>query len=256
MGSEMFSVKGKSAIVTGAGRGIGKAIALTLAAGGAKVVAAARTAEQVQATVDEIKKNGGEAIAVIGDVRVKEKVDNIIAEAVNAYGRIDVMVNNAGGYFPVSAMEMSEKQWDVVITENLKSVFLCSQTAGKVMMGQKSGSIINISSTAGVVAYQTNAAYAAAKAGIISFTKTLAVDLAPFNIRVNAIAPGAIVTPGSEKFYEGAVNPFGEVPLSRGGKPEEVAAGVVFLASDASSYMTGATILMDGGATVKSPLSK
>lgn len=254
MSLEMFSLKDKVAIVTGAGRGIGKVIALGMSAAGATIVAAARTADQLQATVDEINNSGGKAVAVVGDIRLKANVDTLINEAVSKFGRIDIMVNNAGGLFGVATMSMSEKQWDVMIAENLKSVFLCSQAAGRVMMSQKSGAIINISSTSGLCANQFNAAYGVAKAGIISLTKTMAMDLAPYGIRVNAIAPGLIITPGSEETYGKPGSTIPEIPLQRGGNPEEIAAGVIYLASSAASFTAGETLVIDGGITVKNSM--
>jgi len=246
-----FSLTGRVAIVTGAGRGIGKAIALGLADAGADVVVAARTASDIEATAGEIAAKGRKALAVPTDVRQSDQVDNLVDKAVAQFGTIDILVNNAGGYFVASTTELSEGGWDAIIRENLKSVFLCSKAAAKVMMGQKKGNIINVASVVGFRAYSSNAAYGAAKAGIINFTKTLAVDLAPYNIRVNAIAPGFIATPGSLQLLEvdkGLKAMVDRIPLGRLGQPEEVAQGIVYLASDASSYVTGQTLLVDGGA--------
>lgn len=245
-----FSLTGRVAIVTGAGRGIGKAIALGLADAGADVVVAARTASDIEATAGEIAAKGRKALAVPTDVRQSDQVDNLVDKAVAQFGTIDILVNNAGGYFVASTTELSEGGWDAIIRENLKSVFLCSKAAAKVMMGQKKGNIINVASVVGFRAYSSNAAYGAAKAGIINFTKTLAVDLAPYNIRVNAIAPGFIATPGSLQLLEvdkGLKAMVDRIPLGRLGQPEEVAQGIVYLASDASSYVTGQTLLVDGG---------
>lgn len=245
-----FSLTGRVAIVTGAGRGIGKAIALGLADAGADVVVAARTASDIEATAGEITAKGRKALAVPTDVRQSDQVDNLVDKAVAQFGTIDILVNNAGGYFVASTTELSEGGWDAIIRENLKSVFLCSKAAAKVMMGQKKGNIINVASVVGFRAYSSNAAYGAAKAGIINFTKTLAVDLAPYNIRVNAIAPGFIATPGSLQLLEvdkGLKAMVDRIPLGRLGQPEEVAQGIVYLASDASSYVTGQTLLVDGG---------
>jgi NAD(P)-dependent dehydrogenase (short-subunit alcohol dehydrogenase family) len=191
MSSPPFSLEDKVAIVTGAGRGIGKAIALGMADAGAHVVAAARTAADIEATASEIVAKGRKALAVATDVRLNDQVTNLVDRTVNEFGRVDILVNNAGGSFIVSTMEMSEGGWDAIIRENLKSVFLCSKAAAKVMMNQKKGAIINIASVAGLRAYTPNAAYGVAKAGIVNLTKTLAIDLAPYNIRVNAIAPWA-----------------------------------------------------------------
>jgi len=245
-----FSLTGRVAIVTGAGRGIGKAIALGLADAGADVVVAARTASDIEATAGEITAKGRKALAVPTDVRQSDQVDNLVDKAVAQFGTIDILVNNAGGYFVASTTELSEGGWDAIIRENLKSVFLCSKAAAKVMMGQKKGNITNVASVVGFRAYSSNAAYGAAKAGIINFTKTLAVDLAPYNIRVNAIAPGFIATPGSLQLLEvdkGLKAMVDRIPLGRLGQPEEVAQGIVYLASDASSYVTGQTLLVDGG---------
>lgn len=245
-----FSLTGRVAIVTGAGRGIGKAIALGLADAGADVVVAARTASDIEATAGEITAKGRKALAVPTDVRQSDQVDNLVDKAVAQFGTIDILVNNAGGYFVASTTELSEGGWDAIIRENLKSVFLCSKAAAKVMMGQKKGNIINVASVVGFRAYSSNAAYATAKAGIINFTKTLAVDLAPYNIRVNAIAPGFIATPGSLQLLEvdkGLKAMVDRIPLGRLGQPEEVAQGIVYLASDASSYVTGQTLIVDGG---------
>jgi len=256
MNLDMFSLKGKVAIVTGAGRGIGKAIALGLADAGADLVVAARTTEEVEATAEEIHKKGVKAIAFTADVRFKEQVDKMVAETVQEFGRIDVLVNNAGGMFAVPTMEMSEKQWDVIVSENLKSVFLCSQAAGIIMMTQKSGSIINMASIVGIVAQPLNAAYAASKAGIISLTKTMATDLAEYNIRVNGIAPGLIITPGTEWLYKKFEGIISDIPLGRGGRPEDMAGAVIYLASDASLYVTGETIVIDGGVITKPPVNQ
>lgn len=254
MSLDMFSLKDKVAIVTGAGRGIGKAIALGLSAAGANLVVAARTTEQVEATAAEINDKGGKAIAVTADVRYKDKVERVISEATAKFGRIDILVNNAGGMFAVPTMEMRENQWDVTIAENLRSVFLCSQAAGKVMMSQKKGAIVNIASIVGIVAQPLNAAYAAAKAGVINLTKTMATDLAPYGIRVNGIAPGLIITPGTEWLYDQPTGMAGDIPLARGGRPEDIVGGVIYLASDASLYVTGQTIVVDGGMITKPPM--
>lgn len=256
MNIDMFSLTGKIAIVTGAGRGIGKAIALSLADAGADLVIAARTTDQVEATAEEIRKKGRKVIALTADVRFKEQVDYIVSKTVQNFGKIDVLVNNAGGMFAVPTMEMSEGQWNVIISENLTSVFLCSQAVGKIMIDQKSGSIVNIASIVGIVAQPLNAAYAAAKAGIISLTKTMAIDLAGYNIRVNGIAPGLIITPGTEWLYEKLDTITKDIPLARGGRPEDIAGGVIYLASDASQYVTGETIVIDGGVITKLPVNQ
>jgi len=254
MNLSLFSLEGKVAIVTGAGRGIGKAIALGLADAGADVVVAARTAKDIEATADEIAARGRKALAVPTDVRLNEQVTNLMEKTVAEFERIDILVNNAGGTFVAPTMELSEGGWDAVIRENVKSVFLCSKAAAKVMIEQKKGNIISIASIAGLRAYLDNIAYGTAKAGIINLTKTLSVDLAPYNIRVNAIAPGYIVTPGILQFQkdmptERMQRRLTLTPLGRLGQPEDIVGGVIYLASDASSYVTGQTLVIDGGLT-------
>jgi len=245
----LFNLTDKVAIVTGAGRGIGKAIAFGLADAGADVVVAARTAGDIDTTAGEITAKGRRALAVPTDVRLSGQVANLIEKTVAEFERIDIVVNNAGGSFTIPTMELSEGGWDAIISENLKSVFLCCKAAARVMISQGKGSIVNIASIAGLRGYTFNAAYGAAKAGVIEFTKTLAIDLVSHNIRVNAIAPGYIVTPGMLQLDkpERIQAMSRHIPLGRLGRPEDIVGGVIYLASDASSYVTGETLLIDGG---------
>mgnify|MGYP001093813196 CR=1 FL=1 len=255
MSLSLFSLEGKVAIVTGAGRGIGKAIALGLADVGANVVVAARTASAIDVTASEVTAKGRKALAVPTDVRLSDQVTNLVEKAVAQFGRIDILVNNAGGSFATPTMELSEGGWDAIIRENLKSVFLCSKAVAKMMIKQKKGNIVSIASIAGLRAYPDNAAYGVAKAGIINLTKTLAIDLAPYNVRVNAIAPGYIATSGMMQLQKNkperieAMNR--HIPLGRLGRAEEIVGGVIYLAFDASSYVTGETLLIDGGLTLR-----
>lgn len=253
MGLEIFSLQGKKAIVTGAGRNIGKAIALGLAECGADVVVAARTVAEIEQTAEEIRQRGRRALAVPTDVRIADQVNNMVQKAVEEFGRIDILVNHAGGLFPAKTVEMSERAWDALIRENLTSVFLCSKAVAKVMIekGTK-GSIINTSSIAGMAPYPISPAYGAAKAGLINFTQTLALELAPYHIRVNTIAPGIILHSGSATFF-GVDNPqiretlLQRIPLGRFGKPEDIVGAVIYLASDASDFVTGTVLVIDGG---------
>jgi NAD(P)-dependent dehydrogenase (short-subunit alcohol dehydrogenase family) len=259
MGSSLFDLGNKVAIVTGAGRGIGKAIALGLADAGADVVVCARTASDIEATAEEVKAKGRKALAVPTDVCSGVQVSNLVEQSVAEFGRIDILVNNAGGYFMVDTTDLGEEAWDAIIRENLNSVFLCCNAVAKVMIDQKEGNIVNIASVAGVTGYSLNAPYGAAKAGIINFTKTLSVELAPHNIRVNAIAPGVIVSGALLELLNtepGQARKKGEdlplsAPLGRCGKPEDIAGGVIYLVSDASSYVTGQTLVIDGGLTTR-----
>jgi len=245
-----FELKDRIAIVTGGGTGIGKAIALEFAKVGANVVVASRKQENLDKVAAEIKALGRESLAIATDIRVPEQVDNMVKQTVDKFGRIDILVNNAGAGFPVAVEEMSPNAWDVIININLKGTFLCSIAVGKVMIQQKSGRIINIASVAGINASPRMAHYGAAKAGVINFTKTLAVEWAPHNINVNCIAPGMIETEGvraqqiltPERAGEGTQTP----PLQLPGQPEDVARLAIFLASDAANHISGETMVIKG----------
>ena len=246
-------LKEKVAIVTGARRGMGRTHALALAQMGTKIVVSDISLEDCQKVVEEIEKEGGEAIAVKCDVSKKEEVDNMVKAAVEKWGKIDILVNNAGIAQFVPFLEMTEEDWDRTININLKGYFLCAQAVAKEMAKQKSGVIVNIASIAmgqQGIGFQTLAHYSASKGGIVAMTETLALELAPLNIRVNAIAPGMIDTPmveSTKQNPEALEATLARIPLHRAGKPEEVSNLVLFLASDASSYMTGSTIVIDGG---------
>jgi len=246
-------LKEKVAIITGARRGMGKSHALRLAKAGAKVVVSDISEEECQKVVDEIKKNRGEAMAVKCDVTKKGEVENMVKQVIGKWGRIDILVNNAGICQFKPFLEITEEEWDRTININLKGYFLCAQAAAKEMVKQKSGVIVNIASVAmgqQGVGMPNIVHYCASKGGIVGMTEALAVELAPFNIRVNAISPGAIETPMVDllktdpKTMEGVL---ARVPLRRMGKPEEVSNLVLFLVSDDSSYMTGSTVVIDGG---------
>jgi len=249
----MFELIGKVALVTGARRGMGKSHALALARQGAKVAVTDINQEECQAVVDEIKSFGGEAIALKLDVANVAEVNQVFNEVVKQFGRLDILVNNAGVYQPKPALEITEEDWDKIIDIDLKGEFLCAQRAAKEMAKNKWGRIINIASIAsgGVgVGIAGGAHYTAAKGGVIGLTETLAVEWAPLGINVNAIGPGAIDTPmvAAAQIPEEAMKAMlAGVPLKRIGKSEEVSAMVVFLASEESSYVTGATFYVDGG---------
>jgi len=249
----MFDLKNKVAIVTGARRGMGKSHAIKLAKAGAKVVVSDISQEECQLVVDEIKKNGGDGLAVKCNVTKKEEVEAMVRAAVEKWEKIDILVNNAGICEFKPFLELTEEEWDRTLDINLKGYFLCAQACAKEMVKQKSGAIVNIAS---IVMGQMGkgmaglAHYSASKGGIAALTKTLALELAPYNIRVNAIAPGAIDTPmaastkSDPKILEATL---AMVPLHRMGKAEEVSNTVLFLVSEASSYMTGSVVVVDGG---------
>lgn len=249
----MFDLTGKVALVTGGRRGMGKSHALALARQGAKVAVTDVNQEECQLVVDEIKSFGGEAIALKLDVSNAAEVNQVFDEIIKQCSRLDILVNNAGIFAPKPALELTEEDWDKTIDINLKGEFLCAQRAAKEMAKNNWGRIINIASVAsgGVgVGISGGAHYTASKGGIIGMTETLADEWAPMGINVNAIGPGAIDTPmvSTSQISEEAMKAMlASVPLKRIGKPEEVSAAVVFLASEEASYVTGATLYVDGG---------
>ena len=251
-------LEGKVAIVTGGSRGIGRGIAERFAKEGAKVAITSRGAEQLEATARAIEGRGGTALAIPGDAGVKVDVEAMFEQVLAAWGTVDVLVNNAGWASPIAhILEMDEDHWDTVIRTNLKSVYLHSHRAANIMVDQgKAGSIVNISSFAAARSHRYMAAYDATKGGMESMSRTMAIDLAPFKIRVNVVQPGAIHTDEFEVQGPEAKERRGQtVPLGRVGYPEDVAGAVLFLASDDASYITGQVIAVDGGmlAQLRSP---
>lgn len=249
----MPNLKNKVALITGARRGMGRTHALTMARYGAKVVVTDINQEECEEVVEEIKKQGGEAIALKMDVTNKAEVEKGVKTAVKNFGSLDILVNNAGIVEFKPFLELTEQDWDKMLAINLKGQFLCAQAAAKQMQKQKSGVIVNIASVAmgqQGVGFPNIAHYCASKGGIAAMTEALAVELAQFNIRVNGIAPGMIDTPmidtvkSDPKMIDAML---ARVPLHRVGKPEEVSELVAFLASDDSSYMTGSMVVIDGG---------
>jgi NAD(P)-dependent dehydrogenase (short-subunit alcohol dehydrogenase family) len=243
-------LKDKVAIVTGAKQGIGRGIALVLAQEGAKVVVADLDESAGQKVADEIVEAGGEALSLKCDVSIKAEVDNLINIAKDKFGKIDILVNNAGIFPFISFDKMTESDWDKVINVNLKSIFYCCQAALKVMPDDSR--IINISSIASIVGFTGLTHYCASKGAINSFARALALEVAPRRITVNNVAPGAIETPGasggSEEIRKQTI---ASIPLSRFGEPEDIAKTVAFLASEGAGYITGQTIVVDGGLTLR-----
>jgi len=250
MTNSVFELKDKVAIVTGGGTGIGRGIAIEFAKVGADVVVASRKLENLEKVAGEVRALGRRSLAIATDVRKPEDVDNMVQKTMDEFGRIDILVNNAGASFNCPLEDMTPGGWDVIVGIDLRGVFLCSRGVGKVMIEQKKGKIINISSTAGVHGSPMMAHYGAAKAGVINFTTSLAGEWAKHNIHVNCIAPGPILTEG----YQGvrSAGGLGELPpgvnaLNRWGQPEEIAYAAIFLASEASSFVVGETIIVNGG---------
>ncbi|MHC8967433.1 3-oxoacyl-[acyl-carrier-protein] reductase [Priestia aryabhattai] len=242
-------LQGKVAVVTGASRGIGRAVAVELGKLGARVVVNYSGSEaKALEVVDEIKGLGTDAIAVQANVAESDSVQAMIKEAISTFGSVDILVNNAGITRDNLLMRMKEDEWDDVINTNLKGVFLCTKAVTRQMMKQRAGRIINISSIVGVSGNAGQANYVAAKSGVIGLTKTTAKELASRNITVNAVAPGFIATDMTDKLNEEVqAEMLKQIPLASFGQPEDVANAVAFLASDASRYITGQTIHVDGG---------
>ncbi len=249
----MFDLTGKVAFVTGASSGIGRASAIALANQGAKVAVTARRLDRLEALAAEIKSHGKEALAIQMDVTKKADIQVAVTKTVETFGRLDILLNNAGVAEFTPFLEMTEEQWDKTIDTNLKGYFLVAQAAAREMAKNKWGRIINIASIAsgGVgVGFPSIAHYCASKGGIVALTEALADELAPMGILVNAIGPGVIETEMTESILKDPKQAeafLSQAPLKRAGKPEEIASAVVYLASDEASYTTGATLYVDGG---------
>ncbi len=251
-------LKGKVAIVTGAGKGMGEADSIKLAQAGAKVVLCDVDAASCQQVAEKIKKMRGESIIIKCDISKKSEIDNAVSEAIKKFGKIDILVNNAGIYPFQPFLEMKEEQFAKVIDVNLKGSFMFAQACALKMKnnqpnekGQR-GSIINIASVAALMGFAGLTHYCASKGGMVGMTRAMALELAPLGIRINVIDPGSIDTPGThtmvmdEKTREAMLAP---IPMKRSGTAEEIAGAVLFLASDESSYMTGSVMVVDGGWT-------
>lgn len=244
-----MKLSGKSALVTGASRGIGREIALELAREGADVaVNFAGSEAKAKEVVELIQAMGRKAIAIQADISSGEDVQKMVDETIKQFGKLDILVNNAGITRDQLLMRMKESDWDEVINTNLKGVFLCTKAVTRQMMKQRSGRIINISSIVGVSGNAGQANYVAAKSGVIGLTKTAARELAPRGVTVNAVAPGYISTDMTDQLPEEVKSEMlKQIPLARIGEPKEIAKVVSFLASDDSSYITGQTIHVNGG---------
>jgi len=248
-----FSLSGKVALVTGAARGLGYEIALALASYGADLVVCDLALADLDNVKEAIDGLGRKALPVKADVTKVPEIQAMADAAVDRYGRIDILVNNAGINITQDAVDVTEEAWDKVLGINLKGVFFCAQAVGRVMIKQKSGRIINISSQTGTVAIPKRAAYCASKGGVNQLTKLLALEWAPFGVNVNAVAPTFLETPFTENmfkneaFYKYCLD---SIPLGRIGKPADVTGAVIYLASPASALVTGHVLAVDGGWTI------
>lgn len=248
-----FSLEGKVALVTGGSRGIGKAAALGLARAGADVVVASRKLPDLVKVAEEIRGLGRKSLAVEVHVGRVEQIDNLVSKVKEEFGRIDILVNNAGTNPTMAqALDIEERAWDSIMNLNLKGLFFLSQAVARVMKEQGGGKIINIASTAGITP-DILPVYSISKAGVIMASKVMAQQWAQYNIRVNTVAPGLTKTQFSQALWsnpdilQGAM---GRTPMQRIGEPEEIVGAIIFLASDASSYVTGQVLAVDGGATI------
>ena len=244
-------ISNQVALVTGAGRGIGRAVAIALADAGARVCVNDINPDAARATAGDIQNQGGQAFDYTADVSKKMQVGPMIEAVRDRWDRLDILVNNAGVEPKASVLELDEWDWERTLDVNLKGTFFCTQLAGRVMRDQGGGVIVNIASIAGYKSPLPNAsAYCASKAGVVGFTRECAHEFAAYNIRVNAVCPGVIVTPMTEKSRS---DPdimrkwLEDIPQKRLGEPEEVASVVLFLCSDAASYLTGGALMVDGG---------
>ncbi len=249
-----FSLGGKVAVVTGAGRGIGRALAIGFAEAGADVALIARTEGDLKDTAGIIKEMGREALPIRADVTSGEEIHNAISRIHGKWGEIDVLINNAGMNIRSKALEVSEQEWQTIMDTNLKSAFMMSQEVGALMKEQDTGGrIINIASVAGHVALRTGVVYASTKAAMIQMTKVLAMEWGQYGINVNSIGPWYFKTPLTEKLLadeEYLRDILAVTPLDRVGELPELVGPAVFLSSDAGSYVTGQTLFVDGGMTI------
>ena len=249
-----FTLAGQVALVTASSKGIGKACALALAESGANIILGLRDINTGKTVVKKIQQLGCEVLPVQMDVTRLDEISSAVQAGLQHFKRIDILVNNAGIGAPNPAEHVTEKDFDDTLNVNLKGTFFTAQAVGKVMIKQKRGRIINICSQAGFVALPTESVYCMTKAAIAHLTKCLALEWAPYNITVNAVAPTFITTPGTRKWLDDAefrASVRQRIPLGRIGKPEEVAGPVVFLASPAAALITGETIMVDGGWTIQ-----
>lgn len=249
-----LSLEGKTAIVTGGGTGIGRSIALTFAAAGANVVVCSRTLANLEKVAEEVKALGRRSLAVRTDVTQKTDVDNMVQRVMDEFGAIDILVNDAGVWLGGEVLDFSEEAWDRTMDINIKGCYLCCQAVGKKMVERKRGNIISIASTNSFVSGKEEAPYSASKAGMVMLIRGLAKELVSYNIRVNAVAPGWVRTEMSREIWsqpesEYTKQEMARIPMGRLAEPSDVANAALFLASDLSSYITGATIVVDGGFT-------
>ena len=249
-----FDIGGQVALVTGAGRGIGHDVVLALAAAGARVVAGVRSLDDVEAVVAEARDEGGDAAGVVIDLNDRGSIERAVEETVERFGRLDVLVNNAGLGTNHDALDATEEEWDELFAVNVRGLFFACQSAGRRMVEQRHGRIMNMASQAGLVGIPRHAAYSASKGAVIALTRVLALEWAPFGVTVNSIAPTFIRTPGTAERLdrpEFLADVLERMPVGRVGSTTDVAGAVLYLASPAASLVTGTVLVVDGGWTAR-----
>jgi len=251
---ELFSLRDTVALVTGAGKGLGKSMALALSESGAHVAVVSRTRSDIEATAREIQENGVKSMPIVADVTRQEDVGKMVEKVLSELKTIDILVNNVGTYVFGHCLELSLEDWHKMLEINLTSTYLCSKIVGKHMVERRHGKIINVSSALGVFGAGGSSAYCASKGGVIQLTRALAIEWAKYNVTVNSIAPYSMETEMTktmledEKIKKAIIS---KIPLNRIGKPSDLSGVVVFLASKASDYITGQVIFVDGGFSVQ-----
>ncbi len=247
---DLFGLKGKVAMVTGGGSGLGHGYSVNLARAGAAVACFGRSLEPLERTVKEIKEEGGEAIALPGDITEVSQIEEAMSAIVNKYGKMDILINNAGTEIAEPVCEVTEEHFAEIIDVNVKGTFMAAKIAAKYMKEQKAGKIINIASLGSFIGLAESTVYCCSKGAVMQFTKALSLELAPFQIQVNAIAPGYFLTEMTKPFFEDEKHSawiLERIPLGRIGTEEDLAGTAIFLSSKASDYITGQTFIVDGG---------
>ena len=246
---DLFSLQGKKAFISGAGQGLGREMALTLAEAGADVALASRNRETLNHTADLIRKMGREVLVCPMDLTRIEDIDQAVNDTIGVFGRIDILINNSGISKESPVIDMTPEKWDPVMDVNLRGHVFCSRAVGRHMMQKEGGKIINIASIMGLIPLTYNSSYGAAKAGLILFTKTLALEWARYNIQVNAICPGYFLTEMNREFFGSSMGQkvINKIPMRRIADPKELRGVTLLLASEASSFITGTVIVVDGG---------
>lgn len=249
---EIFSLKGKKAFISGASRGLGREVALTLADAGADVALAARNREALEETAVLIREMGRKALVCPMDLVKLDEIENSVAEAIKFFGRLDILINNAGIAGESPLIDLTPEAWDRVMDTDLKGHVFCTQAVGRHMIGNRYGKIINIASIAGIMGIIYNSPYCAAKAGLILFTKTLALEWARYNIQVNALCPGYFLTDLNREFFQSPAGQkvINKIPMRRVADSREIRGAALLLASEASSFITGSVLVVDGGHTI------